>query len=291
MAARDLAFLMFINVVWGLAMIAAASSLRHFPPLEFTCLRFFLISLILLPMLRWQPGKMRQVFWIAMTGGTLNFALLFLGVHLAGEVSAVSIAGQLGVPFATVLSIIFLGEVVRWRRWSGIALAFAGVMIIGLDPKVIGYLDGFLAVVAAALVGSVSSILMRQVKEIPVFEMQALIATMSWPVLFVMSLIFESGQVEAARTANLVEWGGIAYVALMSSLIAHAGFYWLLQRYEVSQITPLTLLAPLFTVVFGVILLGETLTWRIVLGAVVTLAGVAIISMRQKTRAQEPVTG
>ena len=69
MAARDLAFLMFINVVWGLAMIAAASSLRHFPPLEFTCLRFFLISMILLPMLRWQPGKMRQVFWIAMTGG------------------------------------------------------------------------------------------------------------------------------------------------------------------------------------------------------------------------------
>ncbi len=291
MAARDLAFLMFINVVWGLAMIAAASSLRHFPPLEFTCLRFFLISMILLPMLRWQPGKMRQVFWIAMTGGTLNFALLFLGVHLAGEVSAVSIAGQLGVPFATVLSIIFLGEVVRWRRWSGIALAFVGVMIIGLDPKVIGYLDGFLAVVASALVGSVSSILMRQVKEIPVFEMQALIATMSWPVLLVMSLIFESGQVEAARTANLVEWGGIAYVALMSSLVAHAGFYWLLQRYEVSQITPLTLLAPLFTVVFGVILLGETLTWRIVLGAVVTLVGVAIISMRQNTRAQEPVTG
>lgn len=291
MAARDLAFLMFINVVWGLAMIAAASSLRHFPPLEFTCLRFFLISMILLPMLRWQPGKMRQVFWIAMTGGTLNFALLFLGVHLAGEVSAVSIAGQLGVPFATVLSIIFLGEAVRWRRWSGIALAFVGVMIIGLDPKVIGYLDGFLAVVASALVGSVSSILMRQVKEIPVFEMQALIATMSWPVLLVMSLIFESGQVEAARTANLVEWGGIAYVALMSSLVAHAGFYWLLQRYEVSQITPLTLLAPLFTVVFGVILLGETLTWRIVLGAVVTLVGVAIISMRQNTRAQEPVTG
>ena len=291
MAARDLAFLMFINVVWGLAMIAAASSLRHFPPLEFTCLRFFLISMILLPMLRWQPGTMRQVFWIAMTGGTLNFALLFLGVHLAGEVSAVSIAGQLGVPFATVLSIIFLGEVVRWRRWSGIALAFVGVMIIGLDPKVIGYLDGFLAVVASALVGSVSSILIRQVKEIPVFEMQALIATMSWPVLLVMSLIFESGQVEAARTANLVEWGGIAYVALMSSLVAHAGFYWLLQRYEVSQITPLTLLAPLFTVVFGVILLGETLTWRIVLGAVVTLVGVAIISMRQNTRAQEPVTG
>ena len=47
MSARDLAFLMFINVVWGFAMIAAASSLKHFPPLEFTALRFFLISVLL----------------------------------------------------------------------------------------------------------------------------------------------------------------------------------------------------------------------------------------------------
>lgn len=288
---RDLGFLLFINVVWGFAMIAAASSLKHFPPLEFTALRFFLISVILFPLLRWQTGRMRQIFWIAMTGGTFNFALLFLGVSWAGEVSAVSIAGQLGVPFATVLSIVFLGETVRWRRWTGIALAFGGVMIIGFDPKVVSYLDGFLMVVASAFVGSVSSILMRQVKEIPVFEMQALIATISWPVLLLMSLLFETGQVEAMATASLLDWGGIIYVALMSSLVAHAGFYWLIQRHEVSKVTPLTLLSPLFTVVFGVILLGETLTWRIVLGGAVALIGVAIIAMREPTRPKEPVTG
>ena len=291
MPARDLAFLMLINVVWGLAMIAAATSLKHFPPLEFTCLRFFLISVLLVPFLRWQVGKMKQIFWIAMTGGTFNFALLFLGVHWAGEVSAVSIAGQLGVPFATVLSIVFLGETVRWRRWTGIALAFSGVMIIGFDPKVVRYLDGFLAVVASAFIGSISSILMRQVKEVPVFEMQALIATMSWPTLLVLSLLFETGQVEAVETAGLVDWGGIAYVALMSSLVAHAGFYWLLQRHEVSKVTPLTLLSPLFTVLFSVILLGETLTWRIVVGGAITILGVGIISLREPARVREPVSG
>lgn len=291
MPIRDLGFLLFINVVWGFAMIAAATSLQHFPPLAFTALRFFLISVILFPLLRWQARRMRQIFWIAMTGGTFNFALLFLGVSWAGEVSAVSIAGQLGVPFATVLSIVFLGETVRWRRWTGIALAFGGVMIIGFDPKVVSYLDGFLMVVASAFVGSVSSILMRRVKEIPVFEMQALIATISWPVLTAMSLVLESGQVEAMATASLLDWGGIAYVALMSSLVAHAGFYWLIQRHEVSKVTPLTLLSPLFTVVFGVILLGETLTWRIVVGGAVTLLGVAIIAMREPTLPKEPVTG
>lgn len=291
MPVRDLAFMIVINVIWGLALVAAAGSLIHFPPLEFTAMRFGLISLLLIPFLRWHPGKMRDIFITAMTGGTFNFAFLFLGVHIAGEVSTVAIAGQLGVPFATIMSIVFLGEVVRWRRWTGIALSFAGIVLIGFDPRVVDHLGGFMWVVAAAFVGSFSSILMRRLKEIPVFQMQAWIATFSWPVLLILSLVFETGQIEAIQTANLSHWGGIVYVALMSSLVAHAGFYYMLQRYEVSKITPLTLLSPFFTVLFGVVLLGEELTWRIAIGGLITLAGVAIISLREPEVVREPVTG
>jgi O-acetylserine/cysteine efflux transporter len=224
-----------------------------------------------------------------MTGGTFNFALLFLGVHLAGQVSTVAIAGQLGVPFATILSIIFLHETVGWRRWTGIALSFAGIVVIGFDPRVIHYMNGFLAVVIAALVGSVSSILMRQTKGVPTFQMQAWIATISWPTLMVMSLVFEGGQWQAVQTATLQDWSGIAYTALLSSLVAHAGFYYMLQRYEVSKISPFTLLSPLFTVIFSVLLLGEQLTWRIILGGVITLMGVAVISLREREIVKEPI--
>jgi O-acetylserine/cysteine efflux transporter len=288
MPARDLLFLLLINAVWGLALVAAAASLQHFPPLEFTWLRFMVVSIVLVPFLKWHEGQMDRIFWIAMTGGTFNFALLFLGMHLAGQVSTVAIAGQLGVPFATIMSIVFLGEIVRWRRWTGIALAFVGVVIIGFDPQVVDHLDGFFAVVGCAVVGSVSSILMRQMKHVPVFQMQAWIATLSWPVLMVMSLLFESGQWEAVQTASLQHWGGIAYTALLSNLVAHAGFYYMLQKYEVSKISPYTLLSPLFTVIFAVVLLGEELTWRIVVGGAITLAGVLIISLREREIVTEP---
>lgn len=288
MPARDLLLLLLINLVWGLALVAAAASLKHFPPLEFTWFRFMLVGLVLVPFLKWHEGQMGRIFWIAMTGGTFNFALLFLGMHLAGQVSTVAIAGQLGVPFATILSIVLLNEVVRWKRWAGIALSFVGVVIIGFDPRVIDHLDGFLAVVACAAVGSVASILMRQIKDVPVFQMQAWIATLSWPVLMLMSFAFESGQLEAVQTASIEHWGGVAYTALLSSLIAHAGFYYMLQRYEVSKISPFTLLSPLFTVIFGVVLLGEELTWRIVIGGAITLAGVLIISLREREIVTEP---
>lgn len=281
MSPRDIALIMLMNAIWGFATVAAAQSLNHFPPIEFTWFRFMLISLLLAPLLRWHPGQMGQVVLIALTAGTFNFILFFSGLALAGEVGPVAIAGQLGVPFATILSIVLLGEVVRWRRWSGIALAFAGVTIIGFDPRAAKYLDGFLLVVASAFVGSFSSIIMRQVKGIPVFQMMAWIATISWPLLMLMSLAFETDQLKAVRTAEWIHWQGVLYTALMSSLIAHALNYWLLQRFEVSKLAPLTLMAPLFTVLFGVILLGETLTWRFVLGAAITLAGCAIISLRE----------
>jgi len=63
--------------------------------------------------------------------------------------------------------------------------------------------------------------------------------------------------------------------------------YFLIQRYEVSLVGPLTLLAPVLGIIFSVTLLGEGLTWRIVAGAVVTLAGVAVVAARQSSAAGE----
>ena len=97
----------------------------------------------------------------------------------------------------------------------------------------------------------------------------------------------ETGQLEIIESANLLAWAGIFYVAFASSLVGHAGIYYLLQRYEVSQTAPLTLLAPLFTVFFGVMLLDDTITTRMIIGGLVSLVGVLIVNIRQ-ARKEEP---
>jgi O-acetylserine/cysteine efflux transporter len=74
----------------------------------------------------------------------------------------------------------------------------------------------------------------------------------------------------------------------MSSLVAHAGFYWMLQRYEVSKISPLTTLSPLFTVAFAILILGEPLTLQFAAGAAVTLLGVWIITLREPETIRGP---
>ena len=68
----------------------------------------------------------------------------------------------------------------------------------------------------------------------------------------------------------------------MSSLVAHTGWYYLVGRYPVTSLSPITLLSPLFGIFFGVTLLDDQLTARMLIGGVVTLAGVLIVVAREK---------
>jgi O-acetylserine/cysteine efflux transporter len=202
-------------------------------------------------------------------------------------VSSVAVATQLAVPFSTILSIIFLNETVRWRRWVGIILAFSGVVVISFDPAVVNERLGLLLVVGAAFLGSVGTIIMKRIASTGVFQMQAWIAVFSVPILLLISFLFEQGQLQAVASASAPALGGIVYTALGASLIGHAGMYYLLQRYDVTVVSPLTLLAPIFGISFGVLVWGDELGLRFWIGSSVTLFGVFVIALRKREHAPE----
>ncbi|GAA6154909.1 DMT family transporter [Pyruvatibacter sp. HU-CL02332] len=282
MTTPHLAFMVLINLIWGFALVAGKGSLEHFPPFLFMAIRFGLVALVLLPFLSIHWGRMRDVILIALCAGPIGFGFFFAGLAIA-EASVVAIASQMAVPISTIFSVMFLGERIRWRRWLGITLAFLGVMVISFDPRVFSYIEGLIFVLCSAIVGSFGTILQRRIKGVGTFELQAWVATVALPFSLAATFLFETGDpVALMASADWIEWGGIIYVAFASSLVGHAGIYWLLQRYEVSQTAPYTLLAPLFTVTFGVWLLGDMLTERMIIGGLITLAGVLIISMREK---------
>ena len=168
-----------------------------------------------------------------------------------------------------------------WRRWGGIVMAFGGVMVIGLDPAIINERLGLIMVIAAAFIGSAGMIVMKQITDTGVYQMQAWIAMMSWPPLCAASLIFESNHLAVLQNAGWMGWGGVLYTAIGASLIGHAGMYYLLQRYDVSVTAPLTLMAPIFGIVFGVMFWGDELSLRFWIGSVLTLLGVLIIGLRK----------
>jgi O-acetylserine/cysteine efflux transporter len=132
---------------------------------------------------------------------------------------------------------------------------------------------------------AIAQVMMRKLRNVPVMTLQSWVALLSAPGLLGLSLILETGQLETSRAASLSAWGNLAFTAFGSSLLGFGGMYYLLKRYPVSLVTPMFLLAPVFAVVAGVLMLGDVLTTRILIGAAITLAGVLAVTLTPARKA------
>ena len=288
MAPNHFLMLVAICTIWGFNFVAAKVGVGHMPPLLFSGIRFSILMVLLVPYLRPAAGRMREILLIALFNGAIHFGLMFLGVALTAA-SVVAVVVQLNAPFATLLSIFFLGEVVRWRRWLGIGLTFLGVMVISIEPHIFAAPAGVLLSAAAALSGAIAAIFMRRLTGVGVFQLQSWTATITAPLLLLASFTFETGQLEAVTQATWLTWGALLFTAFGASLIGHNVYYWLLQRYEVSLLAPLSLLSPILGVIFGITLLGEPFTMRIGIGAAIAFVGVAILAIRGKVPVESEI--
>ncbi len=271
-----------INAIWGLNIVAVKLSADRFPPVFLSFLRFLVVGLVVWPWLRLRRGEMRWLLIAATCSGGLQFALMYSGVALSGNMSSVALAAQLGVPFATLMSVALLGEVIHWRRWVGIAMSFAGVAVIGFSPEVLNSGAGLLLIVVAAFVGAIGLVAIKRVRDLEPLELQAWLAWGSLPILLPLSLLIEDGQLSSLGEAGLQGWGALLYSAVLASLVAHTAYFALIRRYPVTSVAPVTVLTPLFSVFFSVLLLGDVLDARMVAGGVLTLTGVTVIVMRER---------
>lgn len=279
--------LLAVNLVWGVNFVAVEWAVRELPPMVANSLRFFAAGLVLAPWLKRVPARMRAVLLVAFTLGVLHFGMVFIGMSLAGDVSAVAIAAQLNVPFATLLAVFVLGEKIGWKRVAGIALSFLGVLVMSFDPRVFGYLLGLSFVVLSAFMYAVSAVMLRQLKDVKALTIQAWVALAGVLGSLLFSFAFEEGQLAAISVASWTAFAGVLYSGLMSSIFGHGSMTYLLSKYEVSVVTPYLLTMPVFALAASALILGEVMTGRMWAGALITLAGVAVITLRNARRAGE----
>ncbi|MEO1476132.1 MAG: DMT family transporter [Pseudomonadota bacterium] len=292
MGFRDFVLLFAVCFVWGLNIVVTRWVVADasVPPIFFAAIRFLFVGLLLVPFLRPVPKDLRTLFLISFFIGSGHFALLFVGLANA-EASAASIVGQLGVPFSTLMSMAFLGETVGWRRGLGIMLAFAGVTLIAVDPESFQISIGLLYIVCSAFIGSVGGILMKRMQPIPALQLQAWIGLFSFAPLFALSAFVETGQWQAYSAGGAPVMIATAFAVIGVSIFGHGGFYELIKKYDISLLSPLTLMTPIWGVVLSIILLRESLTLQLIMGAVISLGGVFVIAVRQNTKLPEAALG
>ena len=283
MKPRHLALILLIDLIWAFNIVAVKMAVEAAQPITAVALRYAIVLAATLPWLRWLPGRMGLVLVTGIIAGALFMGLGALSYSVADNVSALAIAGQLGVPFSLLLAVAIYKERIRWPRMTAVALSFAGVAVMGFDPAIAHERLGLWLTVAASLAWAGGNLLFRKLAGVPVLTIHAWLALVSIPVLVAGSLVFEPGALARVPSLGLSTWGWLAYSAIGSSLIGHGGMSWLFQRYPVSTVSPLTLPTPLLSVIIAVIVFGTPITMQMIVGGALTLVGVAIITLRTAT--------
>lgn len=286
MPASHSALLGLICLTWAGNFIAAAWVVRQVEPLSFTVIRFAVVLLLLLPLLkipaRHQWSGLVLTCWFM---GGIHFALLFIALERSNDISSIALLMQVYVPMATLLAVLVLGERIGWRTTAGILVAFGGVLVMGLDPLVLAQLDVLALVLLAAFSLAVGTMLMRRLKGISVLNFQAWNALLSLPLLIALAMAFGQPLIpDSAALSRPSVWGAIAYSAIGASIVGHGGFYWLIQRHEVNKVTPYLLLVPVLAVLLGIAFWGDRPGPRLLIGGSMVLGGVLWITLRMRFR-------
>jgi O-acetylserine/cysteine efflux transporter len=273
--------MLLCQLLWGVNFVAAKIGLQHFEPLFFVALRFSLVALLLLPFVGLPRRKLLQLIPLSMTMGVMHFSLIFTGMRYLDAATS-SIAVQLQVPFAAILAAFFFKETLGWRRLTGMAVAFAGVLLIAGEPRFIGNLWPLLSVVGAALVWATANVQVKALgDEFDAVQLNGYIAILAAPQLLVVSYLVDGNQWPVVMDVAWQGWAALLFQSVVVAIFSYWIWYNMMRRYPVNQVMPFTLLLPMIGVLSGHLFLDEVITWQMLLGGLATLAGVAIVVIRR----------
>lgn len=279
MQPRYVVMAILVAALWGGNFVAVKLGTEQFPPIFLVALRFSAVAALMLPFVGRLPRRcLGPVLAVSVTLGGLHFSLMFMGLERI-EASTASIGTQLGVPFSTLLAVLLFKEQLGWRRSLGIVVAFAGVVVLAGAPQVADDLLGLGLIVAAAFAWAVANNIIKRYGPFNPYQLTAWMALFAVPQLLLVSLLVEQGQLASLQAADWVGWTALGYIVLGSSLIAYTLWYGLINSNPVSRVVPFTLLAPVFAIIASALLLGERITWPLVLGGAITITGVALCEM------------
>ena len=263
---------------------------REVPPLWQASLRFWGAAVLI-----WAWCATRGVP-LFQRDGTLKAGLL-AGSLFAGEFAFIYLglmhttASRLTVflytsPFVVALLLprVVPGEKLRRIQWVGLVIAFAAVALafgegfMHGSPVAGAWLGDAMALAAGVLWG-LTTLTIRASRLATASAEKTLFYQVAVTAAVAPLLSLALGEPWRFDYSGLA-WGSIALQTAVGAFASYLTWMWLLRHYPATQMSTFTFLTPLFALVLGVVLLGEPLTWRLVVALLGVAAGIVLVSRK-----------
>lgn len=282
-----------VAVIWGVNFVVIDVGLGHFPPLLFAALRFTFVALPAVFFVRRTGVPARWVVVIGLFLGVGQFGLLFVAMSAGMPAGLAALVLQTQALFTVLFAVVLLRELPSRRQLVGIAIAVVGMVLIGVERRASVPLLALLLTIAAGASWATSNIATRLARPRDGLSLVVWASLVPPIPLAALSLLVEGPAADAAAFRH-VSWSGVgalAYIVVLSTLVAYGLWTMLLGKYPASQVAPFTLLVPVVGIAAAWLLLRERPGIGELAGALVVLAGLAVVSgLRPRRRTAQPLT-
>src|SRR3954451_19173939 len=268
--------LLGITACWGTTFFLIHDLLDRIPTLDFLAVRFSIAGLLLLAVapravLRLSPAARRQA---AVLGGLYGVAQILQTAGLAHTPASVSgfITGMYVVA-TPLFAAVLLHQRITATTWAAVALAFGGLAVLTLDGFSVGYGEAltFVAAMLYALhivgLGAWSSA--RDALGMSILQV-AMVAAIC--------LVASAPHgIELPTTGR--DWASVVYMAVFPAALALLGQTWAQAHLSATRTAIVMSMEPVFAAFFAVLLGGEPLTVRMLVGGTMVLAAMLVVEL------------
>ncbi len=286
----DLFLLFLLAAIWGGSFIFTRILAPELGPVVTALVRTLVAGVALVALFAAMRVRMdwrrnlRHYLVVGAVNSALPFALFgYAALRIPAAVS--SVANALTPVWGAIFAALLLGERLTGRKAAGLSLGVAGVALIafrgGAPSAAAG--ESILLPVLACVLATVSygfsgAYLKRWAVGIPARAMTA--ASLLCAGLLLVPFAFAGPPPAGAISART--WLVAVVFSLLCSAAAYLIYFRLIASAGVTQALSVTLLIPVFAFLWGILFLGEGIGAVVVAGALLVLAGTALISTAGK---------
>jgi drug/metabolite transporter (DMT)-like permease len=280
MRPRDILDLVLLAALWGGSFLFTRMAVHGFGPVALIELRTGIAALFLLPLLWWRDGlrdyiaNAGAITLVGVTNSALPFAL-FAYAMLSMTAGFASILNAASPLFGALIGFLWLRQRLTPGQIIGLVTGFLGVALLtwhnaGLQGS------GAALALSAALIGTISygfaaNYTTRRLAGVNTLAVATGSQAGAALAMLPLSLWWWPSQPPSATA-----WLAVSTLGVACSGLAYILYFRLIANVGPTRAIAVTFLIPVFGMLFGVSILGETVTAGMLAGAVVILVGTAL---------------